>query len=358
MKILIVGAWYAHIYEEAFYNGFVNLNYDVYKFSTSKYFDNFIGDNRLRHKKGNKFIEIFKKLENKFSFGPDVREINNGLLKEVRKIEPHLIFFFRCANIYPSTLRIIKSEGKAVLFAYNNDDPFSDKFPFYYWRHFLKGLKYFDHIFSYRLKNIVDYRKIGFSNVSLLRSYYIESQNYLIPETERIYDVVFIGHYENDGRDEAIKYLLDNGIRIRLFGTLWHKSKYYSQFLKYFNTIAPLYKEEYNLTLNQSKIALVFFSKINNDTYTRRCFEIPITKALMLSEYSNDINILFEMGKDADYFYTKEELLKKINYYLENPVELTFVAENGFNKLVASGHEVKHRCVEIIKSYRRIDKTT
>src|SRR2546427_588190 len=35
------------------------------------------------------------------------------------------------------------------------------------------------------------------------------------------FDVVFVGHYERDGRGDLLKYLWDNGIGVRVFGTRW-----------------------------------------------------------------------------------------------------------------------------------------
>ncbi|MDQ7083778.1 MAG: glycosyltransferase [Sulfurovum sp.] len=165
-------------------------------------------------------------------------------------------------------------------------------------------------------------------------------------------DVVFIGHYEDDGRDEAIKLLIDNGIDLKLYGTEWDKSKYYDFFRDRLSEIKPVYND-YNLALNSTKIALVFLSKLNNDTYTRRCFEIPATKTMMMAEYSDDLNTMFSEGKEADYFKTKEELLGKVQYYLAHQDTLTEVSENGYQRLLRDGHEIRNRVKEVISTYEK-----
>ena len=45
-----------------------------------------------------------------------------------------------------------------------------------------------------------------------------------------------------------------------------------------------------------------FFSRLNRDTYTRRCFEIPAAGTLMLCDYSDHAATLFAPGREADFF--------------------------------------------------------
>ena len=276
-------------------------------------------------------------------------------MQMIQKNSIDIVFVYKGNYIFPSTIKYIKTKSKAKIFSYNNDDPFTKDIPKYYWRHFIKGLQYYDWNFVYREKNIQDYKNLGINNVSILRSYYIKENNFYISGIQKEYDVVFIGHWENDSRDEIIKYLIENGIKIKLFGTLWEKSKYYKYLKEKIGNIKPIYKEEYNLTINKAKIALVFLSKINNDTYTRRCFEIPATKTMMMAEYTDDLaNNLFEEDKEAVYFKNKEELLEKIKYYLANEDKIKEIGENGYKRLMRDGHEVVDRCKEIIKVYNEI----
>ena len=351
MKILLIADWHGEIYAQAFFNRFKILGYDTYKFSWKEYFYHYQYANRYETD-GNKLKSLYYRFQNKFLIGPALWKINHDLIQKCQEVRPDLIFIYRGTHIYPSTIKKIKSLGCKV-FAYNNDDPFSNEYKSYVWRYYKNSIPLYDWIFSYRWKNIDDYKSIGYDKVSLLRSYYLKDNNFNIENVqEEKYkcDVVFIGHFENDGRDEAIKLLIDNDIDIGLYGTEWEYSKYYDFFIEKFGEIKPVY-DDYNLALNSAKIALVFLSKLNNDTYTRRCFEIPATKTMMISEYTDDLDSMFKEGKEAEYFRDKEELFKKVKFYLSNEDRLNMIGNNGYKRLMKDGHEVVDRCKEIIKVY-------
>lgn len=353
MKILVVADWHGEIYAQAIYNGFLNLGVETHKFSWKEYFHNY-QFSKDTHTLSDKVKSFYYKAQNKFLVGPVIWKINRDLVEKSKEIKPDLIFIYRGTHIYPGTLKAIKDSVNCKIFGYNNDDPFSKKYKDYVWKHYKNSIGYYDHIFAYREKNIEDYKKSGFCRVSILRSYYRKEQNYFIEKQDNKYkcDVVFIGHFENDGRDESIKYLIENHIDIKLFGPEWHRSKYYDLFKKYMRgDIKPLNGKEYNLAINSAKIALVFLSKKNNDTYTRRCFEIPATKTMMMAEYTDDLNSMFEEGKEAEYFRNKDELLEKVKFYLASEEKLKEIGENGYKRVMNDGHEVIDRCKEVLKVY-------
>lgn len=348
IKILIAADWHGEIYAQAFFDGFKSLGCDTYKFSWKEYFKHYQYSSRYKTD-NSKIKSLYYRLQNKFLIGPVITKINKDFIKKCEEIKPDLVFIYRGTHIYPETIQKIKKSTLCKVYGYNNDDPFSNEYKNYVWRFYKKSILCYDHIFSYRWKNIEDYKSIGYDKVSLLRSYYLKDNNFYIetlPDEQYKCDVIFIGHFEDDGRDEAIKLLLDNNIDVKIFGTEWEKSRF-NKFFSKIKTIKPIYKD-YNLALNSARIALVFLSKLNNDTYTRRCFEIPATRTMMMSEYTDDLNSMFQEGKEAEYFQSKEELLEKIKYYLSNNRILKEIGINGYKRLICDGHEVVDRCKEII----------
>lgn len=342
------------IYDKALSDAFILLGHDVRRFTWRNYFHNYQYKSVFNAEKNtnikDKVKSLYYRIQNKFIFGPVVDEINYELVKSASEYNPDFIFIYRGTHIYSSTIDKIKQNNKCKIYGYNNDDPFSLTYPKFFWRHFNRCINTYDHIFCYRHKNISDYHKIGYEKVSLLRSYYLKDKNFPI-DIKSKYDVIFIGHFENDSRDEYIKILIDNNINVKLYGSHWEKSKYYNFFRKKLGEdIVPIFGDEYNKKLNSSKIALVFYSKLNNDTYTRRCFEIPATRKLMFAEYTADMDKnLFKMGVEADYFRDAEEFITKIKCYLSDEKLYETVRNSGYNRLLLDGHEVVDRAKHIVK---------
>lgn len=109
--------------------------------------------------------------------------------------------------------------------------------------------------------------------------------------------------------------------------------------------------------MNGAKIALCFLSRLNRDTYTRRCFEIPATVTMLLSEYSSDLATLYQEGVEADFFRSKEELIQKLDFYIGNDQIRKSVAEAGYRSVMKDGHDVVSRMKQVLSwiSQYRVD---
>ena len=360
MKILVVGSFVWDVwgvYESAMFTAFQELGYDTYKFGWNKYFGynnlfSFNWKNILGYKA--QFLEMIKRAQQRFRRGPIINRINRDLIEYANSVKPDLIFIYQGVFLTRETIKALKGTGAAV-FGYCNDDPFSTIAPKYFWSRYLRSCTEYDHIFSYRLKNLSEYKKFFDIDSELLRSYYLENRNYRLEKPNEKYkcDVLFIGHFENDGRDEKLVKIARKGYNLKLFGTAWQNSKSYSEIRNIMGVDIYPVKEEYNAAMNSCKIALVFLSKVNNDTYTRRCFEIPATGTFMLSEYSDDLATLFEPDKEAAFFSNADEMLAKVDYYLSHDDKRKRVAHNGYERVMRDGHEIKDRAKQIVRAYEK-----
>jgi len=353
MKILVAEEGYGDvIYGGAIVSGFKDLGHHVVHFSWSP----FLSESGLLIKRS-PLSEFYLRLENKFLCGYMLKRINFRLLEKVSEFNPHLVFIYRGAHITSETISIIRNRYSAVVFGYNNDDPFSDQYPWFYWRHFKKAAPKYSHVFSYRFKNIYDFQSLGLET-SLLRSYYRAGNNFPIDTVGSHFecDVIFVGHFENDGRDKALLDLLDEGINVKIFGPEWRRSGLYGELRKRLGyEIDALDMEDYNIAINSSKIAIVFLSKLNNDTYTRRCFEIPATKTLMLAEYTEDLASMFDEDTEAVFFRSTCELRVKIKKLLEQESLIGKIASRGHARVLRDGHEVTDRCKQILSVFRQLN---
>ncbi|CAH7427934.1 Glycosyltransferase family 1 protein [Vibrio chagasii] len=353
-KVLIVSDGFMYdLYGGPFYSEFERLGFQVESFIWKDYFKNYQYPSLREDERKNSIIfSFYYRFQNKFIIGPDVARLNNDLINLVNRYKPNLIFVYRGTHILSSTLKKLKETG-AIIFGYNNDDPFSKAYPYFFWRHFKSCIPYYDLIYAYRNHNVKDYINAGAKNSRLLRSYYNPSINYVLDDCEKDIDVIFIGHYENDGRDLDILALFKKGLNVKLHGTGWERSSYYEELHSFNGPIFPVYSD-YNLMLNRAKIALVFLSKLNRDTYTRRCFEIPASGTLMLSQYTSDLASLYEPGKEAIYFHNSSDLVSSALSILNNNELRLEVTKNGRNRLIKDGHEVSHRVQSIVLDYHLI----
>lgn len=220
--LLIAGDFEYYIYERTTIEAINRIGgYEVEEF----HFKNFIGNKIAKIERYLVFIGVF-------SFA-----MNVALLLKVLRQKPDVVLIWRGVLIHPLTPRLIKKYSKTTLVSYNNDDPFSiyykknlQKVPLKtrinqkrIWTFFVRGLPHYDQNFVYREKNIAEYKAAGAKSVNLFTPYYIPSQLPEKQQDEKIYDVLFIGHYENDVRAECINLLLQNGIDVTLYGTGWNK---------------------------------------------------------------------------------------------------------------------------------------
>jgi spore maturation protein CgeB len=327
-KILVIGHFSHFMYEKAVCEAIKSKNIEVVEFPIDKYLKDGLG-----------------KIEYYFSYiGIISHFFNRLILKEIAKEKPDVVLFWRCTLILNSTLKAIKSNFKdTIICSFNNDDPFS---PIYkngkinqrrLWINFKKNIPFFDINFVYRPQNIRDYNLGGSKNTFLLPPYFINSEINSIEKSNKLFDVVFLGHPEPD-RIEYINYLLEKNINITLFGE-WNKKVLHPNLKQ--KEIFRANGSKYFQIINDSKISIAFLSKLNRDVYTRRNFEIPALGGFMLSERTKELHGFFEEGKDAEYFSTKEELLEKVQYYLKNLEKLETIAKNGQMRSIKSGYEIK-----------------
>ena len=345
MKILVVGDGHSAIHEVAVVGAFKQLGHQVEPFYWQIYFN-----------ATNLLVRLWRRVQNKFLIGPTINRLNRNLVKFAVNFGPELIFIYRGTHVTPHTLNELKQALPAcALFGYNNDDPFAAGHPPWLWRHFMRCVPIYDLVFAYRTHNLDDFIKFGAKRVELLRSWFVPELNHpvVVSDVDKPNydcDVVFIGHYENDGRLEYLEKIVKAGFVLRLFGPPyeWNKVLLQSETLKHLSPVHLVWNAEYNKAICGAKIALCFFSRLNRDTYTRRCFEIPATGTMLLSEYSDDMASLFKAGVEADFFKSGLDIINKIKLYLDDDDLRYRVAVAGYQRVIEDGHDIKSRMAKVI----------
>jgi spore maturation protein CgeB len=353
VRILVAGDWHSDLHESELCNSLHRLGHEVIKFKWHNYFE-------FNIEKPYSILSIYKRLQNKYLVGPLISHINKEFIKVALYSKPQIIFIYRGTHILTKTLRFIKLRMPFTkIVGYCNDDPFSPLQSSIYWRHFKRSIYKYDLILAYRHRNLEDFKIAGSNNVTLLRSWYVPDRNFpveLKEDEKNKYecDIVFIGHYENDNRLEFLESIVEKGYKLRIYGPSkdWKLPLTRSKILSVLGVPNMVWGQEYNKALCGARIALCFFSKLNRDTYTRRCFEIPATCTLLLSEYSDDLASLYQEGVEADFFRSKSEMLEKIKFYTNNSEIADKVAAAGYVKVKNSGHDIDSRIRKILEIFQ------
>lgn len=347
MRVLLVGDWQWPQYEQAFARGLENQGVSVQPFATKAFFRGQTG-----------------RLERNLSLiGPSTISFNKSLLGEVLSSNFDLVILWRVTELHPLIARFLAR--KVPLVTYNNDDPFGSRAhklaPWhhkYLWRWYLRYLRFCHVNFFYRPVNRKESLENGSRVSEVLMPYFIPERDRpvkLSPQEEADYasDVAFVGHFEPDGRDEMLAALIQAGYKVRLWGSAgWMGSK--NKLIKEtFSKVEPALGDDYAKAICGTKVSLAFLSKLNRDTYTRRCFEIPAMGGLLLAERTEDLQKLFVEDEEACFFEGKEELLEKVSWLLNNPAERKRIARAGQAKVWAGNHHVSGRAQEFLAIFDR-----
>jgi spore maturation protein CgeB len=344
MRVLIAGDWHSDLHEQEVSRALTRLGHEICEFKWHTYF-------AFEPHAGAGLGGLLKRVQNKYVIGPEIARINGDFVVKVREFRPDVVFVYRGTHIEANALHAVRAAVPGcVLIGYNNDDPFAPTQPKYLWRHFMAAIPHYDLMLAYRHANVDAFRVAGAKRVELMRSWYVADRNHPVElsndERSRfLADVVFIGHYEPDQRLASLEEIVRQGFSLRLFGPTkyWAKPLAQSPLLRQLAPAQMVWGADYNRALCGAKIALCFFSKLNRDTYTRRCFEIPATKTLMLSEYSDDVASLYREGVEADFFRNQNEMIDKIKFYVDDERARQLVAGRGYQKVLNASHDVDSR---------------
>lgn len=351
MKILIVGQWAFPVYEQAFGNALEAEGHEVRGFSWRGYFDSLLG-----------------RAEAKYVLaGPCTARFNRDLIETARRNVPNVLLAWRATSLLPSTLARLRKLGVGVLASYNHDD-FTPavtrrRFVSYHrshWRLFLKSARHYDHHFVKRRSNVEHLEGMGCTGCHILPLWFVPELHRpveLTPSEKERYqcDAVFVGHYEPDGREAYLKALVHAGLHVRLFGGKSWTPQVLGDCADYFGPIREAHGEEYAKALSGAGMCLCFLSRLNRDTYTRRCFEIPACGSLLVSERTEDLQKFFKEDEEAVFFSSVEELVEKARWLKANPDTADRIAAAGMRRVHADGHSVTARTRQFLNLIGRSD---
>ena len=294
----------------------------------------------------------FNRRDYYFKYGK--KKMNEMLLNVIKKEKPEYIFtWLTWDEFYPETLLKIKeiSPNTKTVAIFGDDVHQFEDFSRYY-------SLLFDYSFTTLKSFFPKYQQDGVNNIFFTSL--TDNQNFHPMKVEKIYDVTFIGTQKEDksGRYELIKYLKENGVKLKLFGFGWEN---YPEFKEIYS--GALDSDEMVKVINQSKINLCF-SKNNfgNEQMKAKIFEVGACKSFTLCEYAKDYEDYFVEDQDITFFRDKKEMLKKINYFLLNEKEREDFSQKAFKKITSEFglyNELKRFFEKTMKNsdHRQLPKT-
>ena len=301
-------------------------------------------------------------------------KLGEALLEQIRaahRLKPIDLFFsyFYSAFVRPEVIREIRSMGIVTVNWYCNAS---------YQFHLVAEIApAYDYCLVPEKFRLEDYHHIGANPI-----YCQEAANpniykpYPLP---REYDVTFVGQKYGD-RPAHIRYLLDNGIDVRVWGPGWQttllpspqklagklrrlrsldNSREAARLLvkhlvsRWSGQTSPLIRlppqicggvlsdDELIKMYSRSKISLGFSTVgptgLSNTPIKQvrlRDFEAPMSGAFYMVEYMEELEEFFEIGKEIVCYHDEVDLVDKIKYYLAHGEERDGIRHAGYQRAV------------------------
>lgn len=258
--------------------------------------------------------------------GNDGTEFHINNLVDSEHIDIIIIFAF--ANNYELSLSFLKKlkEKAYIVFWFFDDETYLDAHS-----------KYFAQVADAVIT--ADYfARSAYEQMDIPAVFYFNShskKDYYPVKLNKDIDVSFIGACDKGNRMEYIDYLRSNQVSIKVYGK-GSPNGFVDK-----RQMVTLFSQS-KINLNFTEMDQPHFIVDENPLLPRirqwksRPIEIALTQSFCLSEYAPGINNLFEIGKEMDVFYTKEDLLSKIKHYLEYDDQRECMAQLAYDKAVST----------------------
>jgi len=297
---------------------------------------------------------LFFRIGWKLGFHLDQEKAGAWLVQNAVVEAPALIWIEKGNMIGPGILRRLRDLcPRAVIASYSDDD-------MYRWANrtwaYTRGLRHYDVVFTTKSYNAdaAELPRLGARRVVMVDKAYDPDQHRPLDLSEEERrglgsDVGFIGSYERE-RAEDMVYLAQNGIPVRIWGNGWEACRLSHPNLR-IERRALLNTADnalYAKGICATGINLAFLRKANRDLQTDRSIEIPACGGFMLAEYSDEHCRLFEEGREAVFFRSREELLEKVVYYLGHEDERREIALSGLRRCRTGGYSHRDRVAYMV----------
>ncbi len=106
--------------------------------------------------------------------------------------------------------------------------------------------------------------------------------------------------------------------------------------------------KEMPFVFRQSKINLNITTRSISSGLSQRIWDVLACKGFLITNYQPEIDLFFKDGVHLVTYHSYDELIEKINYYLEHEQERNEIAQQGYEEVCANA-QVVNRVLEIFR---------
>jgi hypothetical protein len=331
VRILLIGEYRHPWHEITWARALSNLGHEVGQLEAQ------VGGNSLN-----------KRVQARLAWGPAIEELNHNILLKTVRFNPHVVLAYRALLLKAETVAEIRKRTSAITVCYQNDNIFGPLKNKAYWRLFREAIPEFDRHLVFRRSDVPLYVASGGRSVHLLRHHFvpwIHSCRNADIGAGRTVQIGFYGHCEQDRRIIELDHLMRTvPATYEIRGSGWARESKGRPWEKM--DTRPVFMNDYVEALNRTAIALCFMSTLNEDQYTTRVFEIPACGSLLLSQRTEEMQTLFEEGKEAMYFGSPEELAETASRLVLDGAMRRSITLAGLRRASVSGYDIESRMKE------------
>ena len=277
-----------------------------------------------------------------------MRQFSEDVLTSIRQHRPQVLLTFGQAPLNSLAISAAR-EGGVTCVNFSTDDPFN-KVVGAQWH--LEDLKCYDHVFTPRLANVDELRRLGPADVHYLPFGYDQHLFGAVEPSETVdqkaADVLFVGGADAD-RAAFFADFMKAGPLPTFVGGYWDRYSHTRHLTLGLQNAARLQRLTADAGVN---ICLV--RRANRDGHVMRSFEIPAVGGFLLAEDTEEHREIFGAeGNLVLYFSSAKEAAEKTVRILALPVERKRMAAALRNYVTSAGHKYEDRLRTIMAACTR-----
>lgn len=338
LKILIIAPFGEGFLADSYTRGFETLGHQVHKFNSDHAYFNLSKLSKNPYSR-----RLFRKLL--------WEKLNSITLNQINLINPDLVLVFKGAFLNPDTIIKIRKSLQIPIVNYYPDNPYCGV-PLNPYKtsaqrkDLIECLKEYSFVFTWN-QHLVNRLKSDNVNSFYIPFgvdpyFYNPDINSLNDTLNKEYSVVLTG-LMNKKRQEHLSAI--SGFNVDVWGVGWERA---SGDVSRKHNIHPerAFGRDCSALYKNAGVSLNVVDDLNMPGHNMRTFEIPASRGLMLSIYTDEQNHFFPEGEAAFYYRESCDLDDKIKYLLDNAEIRKRIKANAYK--ISLDHTYEKRVIDML----------